>query len=118
MKEFQYLIKTSSGDRQKGVLSADSKADAIKKLKDQGSVVLSVDEPQVAFAQAKKAPLFQFGGVSDKDKMIFTQQLAIMTKAGLPIIQALNSLSDETGNKRLSTVIQSIARDVEGGLPL
>lgn len=56
--------------------------------------------------------------VSLKDKIIFTDQLEVMIKAGLPIGEALKSLADETDNKYFSQILAEVITDVEGGQAL
>lgn len=119
MATYTYNAKTPVGQKTKGSVTADSETDAVKKLRAQGLVVLEIGQ---TISTLKTTSFSGFKGignrVSDKDKIIFTQQLAIMSEAGLPISQALHSLVEETANKHLSAVVRSIAIDVEGGISL
>jgi type IV pilus assembly protein PilC len=56
--------------------------------------------------------------VKDRDVMIFTRQFATMIDAGLPIVQCLDILSQQTENKVLRNTIRTIKQDVEGGSTL
>lgn len=57
-----------------------------------------------------------FGGkVQSKDVVIFTRQLATMIDAGLPIVQALDILGQQTPNPTFAKAIKRIKQDVEGG---
>jgi type IV pilus assembly protein PilC len=53
--------------------------------------------------------------VSQKDVVIFTRQLATMIDAGLPIVQALDILAQQSENKTFSKSIKQIKQDVESG---
>ena len=53
--------------------------------------------------------------VSQKDIVIFTRQLATMIDAGLPIVQALDVLAQQSENKTFSKSIKQVKQDVEGG---
>lgn len=53
--------------------------------------------------------------VSEKDLVVFTRQFSIMINAGLPIVQALEVLAQQTPNKTLAGIIRKIRTDVEGG---
>lgn len=120
MPEYNYIGHSSTGQKQTGSISADNKTEAVKKLRDLGLAISDLKES----GESKKvgiAPHFKFslfGGISGKDRIILTQQLSIMAKAGLPISQALHSLADETANKNLAKVVKQIAADVEGGMAL
>jgi type IV pilus assembly protein PilC len=53
--------------------------------------------------------------VKPKDVVIFTRQLATMIDAGLPIVQALDVLAEQSTNKTFAKAIKRIKQDVEGG---
>ncbi|MFA6082539.1 MAG: type II secretion system F family protein [Patescibacteria group bacterium] len=119
MADFRYITRDSKGQKSNGVISADSKSDAIKKLRDKNLIILDISEGNLSSSKsAKKAGGSLFNRIGDKDKFVFTQQLSIMTKAGLPISQALGSLQEETNNKKFAQIIKTITADVEGGLAL
>lgn len=56
--------------------------------------------------------------VSTKELSVATRQLATMIDAGLPIVQCLEILGEQSENKLLRQTITAIRRDVEGGLTL
>jgi len=119
MPTYTYSVKSATGARTKGTITADSQATAVKELRAKGLVVLELSESGHMGSRSRISGGFSLlNRVADKDKIIFTQQLAIMSQAGLPISQALHSLIEETPNKHLMQVIQSIANDVEGGISL
>ena len=57
-----------------------------------------------------------FGGkVKEHDLVIFTRQFATMIDAGLPLVQCLDILSNQSENKAFATIIGRIKTDVESG---
>lgn len=56
--------------------------------------------------------------VSSKDKILFSRQLATLLGAGLPLVQALRSTSDQTASKPLKLVIDNLVTNIEGGSAL
>ncbi|HSQ63604.1 MAG TPA: type II secretion system F family protein [Polyangiaceae bacterium] len=54
-------------------------------------------------------------GVSQKDLVTFTRLLATMIDAGLPIVQCLDILGNQTDNKTFSGIIADIKSQVEQG---
>ncbi len=56
--------------------------------------------------------------VKAHDVMIFTRQFAAMIDAGLPIVQGLDILSEQSENKVFRNVIRKVRNDVEGGSTL
>ena len=56
--------------------------------------------------------------VKPKEVSLFTRQFATMIDAGLPIVQCLDILSEQSASKLLRNTIRTIRQDVEGGLTL
>jgi len=55
---------------------------------------------------------------SDADFLIFNQQLASLTKSGLPLSRSLRSLSKDVRGRRFREAIEKVRSDVEAGMPL
>src|ERR687898_1958630 len=53
--------------------------------------------------------------VKIRDIVIFTRQFATMINAGLPLVQSLTILADQTENKTLKEVTKAVVHDVEAG---
>ncbi len=53
--------------------------------------------------------------VGTQDVVIFTRQLATMIDAGLPIVQCLDILAQQTENKKFRKMIRQMKDDVEAG---
>lgn len=56
--------------------------------------------------------------VKPKEISVFTRQFATMIDAGLPIVQCLDILCEQSSSKLLRNTIRTIRQDVEGGLTL
>ena len=56
--------------------------------------------------------------VTTKDLSLATRQLATMIDAGLPIVQCLDILAQQSESKLLRNTITTIRKDVEGGCTL
>src|SRR4051794_6123057 len=48
----------------------------------------------------------------------FSRQLAVFIKAGVPLIEALNLLREETSNKLFKSILDDIAASLESGATL
>ena len=64
-----------------------------------------------------KAPFFR-RHVKLADLVVFSRQFASMVKAGVPIVQTLESLAEQTESPLLRSALQDIRRDVETGTSL
>ncbi len=102
--------KTRQGAVQKGEIAANSKEDVMALLRKQNIQPISVT------AKPKQLSIsFGTPKVTDKDIVIFTRQLATMIDAGLPLVQCLDILGQQTTAVALSKVVVQVRQDVESG---
>ena len=70
-------------------------------------------------AKAKKKSILQLEltakKVPRKDLMHFSRQLAVFIKAGIPILDALEAIREEMGNKFFGSVVDEIIDSLRGG---
>jgi type IV pilus assembly protein PilC len=107
MASFTYTARSFSGDLRTATLEASSRDDVIAQLRRQRLSVVKIDE-----ATAKKP---RRGHIKMRDIVIFTRQFSTMINAGLPLVQALTILADQSQNKVLSDITRTIVFDVESG---
>lgn len=110
---YSYTARDAAGVKQKGEIDAPNVKEAVAVLKTREFIITGL-------SPRHESPIHVpwFGAkVSLKDKIIFTRQLAVMIRAGLPISEALRALSEQTGNRKMAKVTLSISTDVEGGVP-
>jgi type IV pilus assembly protein PilC len=50
-----------------------------------------------------------------KELPVFTRQLSAMLSSGMPLVQSIVALEEQTENKNFSEVLKSVRMDVEGG---
>ena len=68
-----------------------------------------------------KAPEFDITigtGIKTRQVVIFTRQFATMINSGLPLVQCLTILAEQTENKRFSKIIGQILQDIQSGQTL
>ncbi len=112
MATFVWTGRTPKGGMQKGEVVAKSRDEVIALLRKQSILVTSVQQKMGEISIS----LPGFGGkVKEKDIVIFTRQLATMIDAGLPLVQCLEILSNQTDNKVFAKAIAEIRSDVEAG---
>ncbi len=110
MPVFVYSARPATGgDIQSGEIDLASKDEVLRYLNKQKMIPVSVREKP-------KSINFTFGsGVSTRDIVIFTRQFATMINSGLPLVQSLDILGEQTENEALRKVIQEVLYDVESG---
>jgi len=113
MPIFEYTARNLKGDLVKDSVDLPSKDDVVAHLRKNRLVVVQV---RVA-PRAMSMPRFG-GGVKTRDVVVFTRQFATMINAGLPLVQALDILAQQTENKTLASVTRQVVYDVESGQTL
>ena len=110
MPLYEYTAKNSSGQILKGQLDAPSKDDVVNHIRKNRMILVSVRE-------APKSINLSFGTkrITTRDSVIFTRQFATMINAGLPLVQSLNILAQQTENTALKDVTRTVVYDVEAG---
>ncbi len=109
---FEWSGKTTKGLIETGEITANSKDEVIAQLR-RKNITATLVRPK---EKTKSGFSLSFGGsVKDKDIVIFTRQFATMIDAGLPLVQALDILSQQVESKALAAAISTIKNDVEGG---
>ena len=106
MASYMYTARDAKGELKSATVDAASREDAISQLKKQRLNVIKIDEA----AKKKKA-----GKVGMRDIVIFTRQFSTMINAGLPLVQALGILADQSENPNLREVTKQVVFDVESG---
>jgi type IV pilus assembly protein PilC len=108
---FQWSGKTTLGTMESGEITAASKDEVTAQLRRKNITPTVITEKE-------KRPLFglSFGDkITDKDIVVFTRQFSTMIDAGLPLVQALDILSNQVEKKSLSRILNKVKADVEGG---
>ncbi|MDB5105772.1 MAG: pilus assembly protein PilC [Fibrobacteres bacterium] len=110
MSKWMYKGKTTQGKEVAGEVEASNKAD----------VEILLRKKRIRAMSIKRKPMdmkmLSFGGgVPLKVMARFTRQFSAMTSAGLPLIQCLDILSEQTEHEVLKQAIMQVAADIQGG---
>jgi len=108
MPTFAWEGRTRTGEVRKGVLEAADKNAALATLKNQEITPTNIAEKKRLFS-------LPVGGVPEKDLVVFTRQLSTMISAGLPLVQCLDILGQQTANKRFAKILKDVKVNVESG---
>ena len=109
MSVFAYRGRTPAGVV-KGELEAEDRRAALDQLRARGVVATAMEE---RLSRAPVAP-WRAGRARDKHLAIYTRQFSTMIDAGLPIIQCLTILAQQTESKLLRRVTAAITLEVQG----
>ena len=114
MLSFTYEARDiKTGNKVSAEVEAESEAAAGRLLTERGLSPL-----EIVPSKDKAAKESFFNRIPAKQKVIFSRQLSTLVNAGLPLVQSLNTVRSQTGNKRLKFIIGRIVSDVEAGSSL
>ncbi|HPF31188.1 MAG TPA: type II secretion system F family protein [Candidatus Saccharibacteria bacterium] len=115
MKKYSYEARDQATDKiVKANVQANSESAAAKLLINQGFTPLDIKEIKENDNLLSKLS----NRITTKDRVVFTRQLATLIGAGLPLSQSLNTVLEQTQNKKLQSIVQDISVSVEGGKSL
>jgi len=106
----------------KGVNSFGEKRSGKLEMPNEAMAQTHLKKMRITVSVLKEAPKDIFESISffkpkitGKDVVIFTRQLSTMIDAGLPLVQSLEILGEQTENPSFKKVLRAIRSDVESG---
>jgi type IV pilus assembly protein PilC len=115
MPVYAWVAETRKGRVIKGELEAVDEKSAALQLKRRNLVIKKIKpKPKDLFENLS----FMKPKVTSKDIVIFTRQFSTMIDAGLPLVQGLTILAEQTENKTFKEILRQVVKDVEGGASL
>ena len=118
MASFTFEAVDGKGNKVKKDVDASDRDDAMAKIKGMGLFPTKVKEKEAAPAAAAAAPgakkkgkVLAIGGVSMRQLTTFTQQLATLQDAGLPIVRSIRILEGQLKPSLLKNTLMDVAED-------
>lgn len=120
MAVFEYEAMAKTGKAVRGIIDADTPAAARRKLREQALYPTRIEETSAksAVTGGKREASSSFSRVSNRDVAIMTRQLAVLLQAGMPLVEALGALLEQTANQRLRKTIYEVRDRVNEGVTL
>lgn len=113
MGAFEYTALDAQGRERSGVLEGDASRQIRQQLREQGLTPLSVEAVQQREARSKKRIFSR--RISATDLALITRQWATLVGSGLPIDEALATVSKQTEKPRLKSMMAAVrSRVMEG----
>jgi type IV pilus assembly protein PilC len=114
--KYKYKARNQAGGIQEGFVEASTLANAAAILQQHNLVVVSIEPAQETgfLVDISKA----WEGISGKEFVIFSRQLAVMIEAKVPLISALKSIAEQTENPYFATILATVLSDVDEGKSL
>lgn len=114
MATFIYKAKNGPKEVIEGKLEARDQAEAIEKINQMNYIPVKVDE----YKPSDKQHILKISsaGMKSREITIFSRQLASLLKSGVPILDALGIISEQSESEYLKQILNKIRNDVKGGV--
>jgi type IV pilus assembly protein PilC len=115
MLSFKYTAREpSTGQYIKAEVQAEDEHAASKLIRREGLVPIEIKLAEKGGGALRS----RFNRVKTRDKVLFSRQLSTLINAGLPLVQSLRTVNQQTTSKPLKVVISKVINDVEAGSSL
>lgn len=115
MAKFKYSAIDGNGKSVSGKIEAPNESQARAKLVAQSLIVSTISEDGFSIKKSSKKNAGYNKKISGEQLMVFTRQLATLLQAGLPLLRAMQILSDQEKNPVFKTALQNISENIQGG---
>jgi type IV pilus assembly protein PilC len=110
---FNYRALDQAGKETQGGIDALNVDVAISALQRRGFIITSITDAGASWVS--KFDINIFGGVSNKDVVILSRQMATLFQAQISALRIFRLLGEEAGNKILGKRLIEISDDLQGG---
>lgn len=112
MLSFSYTARDpNTGQKISAEVQAGSEQEAAKIIIGEGLAPLEIKP----IGASNKGPSRFRNRINTKQKIVFSRQMSTLINAGLPLVQSLRNVADQTENKTFKIVINKLISDIEGG---
>jgi type IV pilus assembly protein PilC len=115
---FDYTARDKSGAVIKGSIVALDRTTAGARIIEKSLAPILIKTTEGSKKGFSLSSLKLQSKVKNTDKVIFTQQLATMVNAGVPLARSLGMLKDQTSSPTFKKVLTDLTKQVEGGSTL
>ncbi|MEO8306864.1 MAG: type II secretion system inner membrane protein GspF [Pseudomonadota bacterium] len=118
MGAYEFTALDTGGKERRGIIEGDTPRHVRAQLRDQQLLPVTVMEVMAQEARRQATPRFGFSlgsGVSAAELSLLTRQLATLSKAGLPLEEALLAVSQQSEKARVQSMLLGVrAKVLEG----
>lgn len=118
MAEFSYRGRNAQGELINGTIEAGNEGSAVDSLVRRGVVLLDIAESSGVRSEQINWRQWLEAKIKLADLIIFTRQMYSLTKAGIPLLRAIDGLAENTSNKRLARALRDTVGQLEKGRTL
>lgn len=121
MPKYTYVSRNRGGERITAMAEAETRQTLMNDLRDRGLTVIEIKEISLkskGAGQARKHWLYHeisFGNINTSELAIFWREFATMVDAGLPIVDALQAITEELESERFRSILQKVIASIWEG---
>jgi type IV pilus assembly protein PilC len=108
--EFIYVAISKTGERQKGLIDANTSQEVVNFLRGKDLTPITIRE-----SRSIQTSIRLLNRVKASDVVLFTRQLSSMILTGLTMLEALNILKKQTTNQSFQVVIDDLIEQISEG---
>ncbi|HEX9746348.1 MAG TPA: type II secretion system F family protein [bacterium] len=117
MKTYVYVARDANGNTIKNSVEADSQHSVVETLGQEGYYVLRIYERR-AFNWSPWDVVDRFTKVGLKLLTIYSRQMSLLINAGLTLSEALDTVEEQTPQRKFQQIIHKVRVDVQSGITL
>src|SRR4249920_2378515 len=114
MAFFQYRAADQAGKIIEGIMEAELEQSVVSRLHEMGCVPLRISLPRqgAVAVREQRAPLFKRNRINQTQLLQFTQELATLLAAGLPLDRSLSILGSLIEGEHFTQVMRTLLESV------
>ena len=113
---FAFSARDQTGKVVQGIIAAANLGDASRLLRAEGKYIVDIHPAKSSLEPVvNTADTVRTGRIRREDVIHFTMQLSVMVDTGVPLTDALTSLSDQMNDTEFGKVLKTILSVVTGG---
>ncbi len=133
MPQFQYKAKNAQGKLVTGSVNAQNETDAIGELRREGLTIIGLTQKRgsarvgsgsgggsgfFTLSLSKRNVKLSTVNVKTQEMVVFTRQLSTMISSGIPLVEALEILSEQSTNMGFRLILEDVVSEVRTGKDL
>jgi type II secretory pathway component PulF len=115
MPTYKYRAKKGPESTVEGTIQAQNKEEAIERINQMGYVPVRVRE--LVLKAQPGSTLQVTGRIKSRDVTVFSRQLSSLIKSGVPILGAINIISEQSDSPGFKNVLSNIHNQIRDGKP-
>jgi len=114
--KYKYKARNQAGALQEGMVEASTVSNASALLQRHNLVVVSLEPQKEKNILSGLSRIWE--GVSGKEFVIFSRQMAVMVEAKVPLLSALKGIIEQTDNPYFAGILSMVLADIDEGKSL